>query len=183
MSAKQALVILAEGFEELEAVAPVDILRRAGVEVIMASVGENLMLDGRNGVHISADMLLPTALERSYDLIVLPGGPGHKQLRADRRVLDCVRCHAEAGRLVAAICAAPVVLKDAGLLEGRRHTAHVSVEEELPQLIKDEAVVIDGNIITSRGAGTAVDLGLALVAQLFDAGTAAKIASDIHFRP
>jgi len=183
MSRKRALFILAEGFEELEVIAPVDLLRRAGVEVVMASRDENLTLTGRNGIHLSADLLLPTALESEYDIVVLPGGPGHKLLRSDKRVLATVKSHEKKGALIGAICAAPTVLKDAGLLGNRRYTAHHSVAEELTAILKNEAVVVDRNVVTSRGAGTAIEFGLSLVAQLVGPEKAGEIARDIHFRP
>lgn len=183
MSHKKALVVLSEGFEELETIAPVDILRRAGVDVVMASREENLTVTGRNGVHLSADLLLETALESDYDLVVLPGGPGHKRMREDKRVIRAVQDHAGRGVPVAAICAAPTVLKDAGLLVGRRYTAHHTVAGELPEIVEDEAVIVDGHIVTSRGAGTATEFSLALVALLFDEPTAARIAADIHYMP
>jgi len=177
----QALILLASGFEELEAIAPADILRRAGVSVTMASVEENLHLTGRNDLHVNADMLLETALEESsFDAVIIPGGPGHKTLRGHSTVIELLQKQARRGGLLAAICAGPTVLLQAGLLNDRKYTAHSTVSEELPDS-RDEAVVIDGNIITSRGAGTAVEFGLAIAAYLKDEETAQSVAESIHY--
>jgi protein deglycase len=178
---KTAILLLANGFEEIEAITPADLLRRAGVEVNLVSVEENLLVHGRNDIHVTADMLLPTALEAApYDAVILPGGPGHNTLRKSEQVKDLVRSQFHAGRLVAAICAAPVVLLHAGILQGHRFTAHETTLHELPDLITDQAVVKDRNLITSRGAGTALSFGLAIVESLFSAEKAREIASSIH---
>ncbi|MFM7749987.1 MAG: DJ-1/PfpI family protein, partial [Opitutaceae bacterium] len=126
------LVPLPEGFEELEAVAPIDLLRRAGAEVVIASLGHESMVIGRNGIRVIADTTLAAVEKQTFDCLLLPGGPGVKHLRADRRVVDLVRRHSSEGRWIAAICAAPTVLKDAGLIPGIRFTAHPSVAAELP---------------------------------------------------
>lgn len=173
------LAILPEGFEEIEAVTPIDLLRRAGVEVTIASLAENFHVTGRCGIILHADVTLASVKGKTFDLVFLPGGPGVINLRTDPRVLDWVRTQAEAGRWVSAICAAPTVLNAAGLLEGKRYTAHFSVSKELPDIRGDERVVVDGNIITSRGAGTALDFGLALVEKLCGAEKAAEVAKSI----
>ena len=114
-----------------------------------------------------------------FDCVLLPGGPGVQRLCADSRVLEAVRKQHAAGGWIAAICAAPLVLKASGVLEGRRYTAHFSVASELPEALLEERVVVDGKLITSRGAGTALEFGLTLVAQLFSESKAAEIARSI----
>lgn len=173
------LTLLAAGFEEIEAVTPIDLLRRAGAEVTLAALSENLAVTGRSGLTVQAETALAAVEHRTFDAIFLPGGPGVKHLRADPRVRALVLRHAQAGRWLAALCAAPTVLHDAGLLRGRRFTAHFSVAAELPDLLAAERVVIDGRLLTSRGAGTALDFGLALVGQLFSAAKADEIARSI----
>ena len=126
-----------------------------------------------------ADTTLGDAAEKTYDLIFLPGGPGVLNLRGDARVRALVQQQAAAGGWVAAICAAPTVLNDAGLLEGRRYTAHPSVAKELPHILVNERVVVDGKIITSRGAGTSLDFGLMLVESLVSAEKAREISAAI----
>ena len=173
------LAILAEGFEEIEAITPIDLLRRAGVEVIVAALAEGIHVTGRSGLTMHATTTLAAVPRTTYDCIFLPGGPGVKHLRANEIVINLVRTHFAAGRLIAAICAAPTVLYDAGLLEGRRFTAHFSVADELPNLLADQRVVLDGTLLTSRGAGTALDFGLAMVEQLCGQESAERINQSI----
>ncbi len=173
------LVPLPAGFEELETVAPVDVLRRAGAEVTIAALGPERTVAGRNGMVLVADALLADRLGADYDLVLLPGGPGVKLLRADPALRAALQRQAAAGRWLAAICAAPTVLLDAGLLAGRRYTAHPSVAGELPHILATERVVVDGHLVTSRGAGTALEFGLALVKRLFGPEKSAEIARSI----
>jgi protein deglycase len=160
-------------------VTPVDILRRSGAELTIAALAEGIHVTGRNGLTIHADTTLASAVGSHFDCVLLPGGPGVARLRADPRVLALVRRQDEAGGWIAAICAAPAVLKDAGVLEGRRFTAHDSVVAELPSAIRDQHVVADGRLITSRGAGTALEFGLTLVEKLFSREKASEIARSV----
>jgi len=182
MDKKSVLIVLADGFEEMEAIVPADLLRRAGINVLIASIEENMSLTGRNYIHILADVLLNTALKEDFDCVLLPGGPGHKSLRKDKRVIELITKQASAGRLVAAICAAPTVLLDAGLLEGKKYTAHFSCADELKDIDPGRCVVEDGNIITSRGAGTATEFGLAIIARLEGQDKANEVAESICFK-
>lgn len=173
------LVPLADGFEEIEAFVPVDLLRRAGIDVTLAALGEGIHVTGRSGITAHADATLAAVLGKDFDLLFLPGGGGVKHLRADARVLDLVRKQYLAGRWMAAICAAPTVLHECGLLTGRRYTAHFSVAHELPAILTAERIVTDGKITTSRGAGTAVEFGLHLVALLAGPDKSADISKAI----
>lgn len=173
------LVPLAEGFEEIETVTPVDLLRRAGAEVTLAALVDGIHVTGRSGITLHADTTLTSVGEREFDCVLLPGGPGVKHLRADPRVRAHVLRHHAAGRWVAAICAAPTVLHDAGLLTGRKYTAHFSVANELTQILAEQRVVVDGRLITSRGAGTAVDFGLEVVRNLFSPIKSQEISQAI----
>jgi 4-methyl-5(b-hydroxyethyl)-thiazole monophosphate biosynthesis len=176
---KRALCLLVTGFEEIETIAPIDLLRRAEAEVVIASLGKEKLVTGRCGMTIEADVILGDVVEQSFDLLLLPGGPGVKALRTDGRPAKLAKSYADAGKIVAAICAAPTVLADAGLLTGKRFTAHFSVHSELPGVLAEERVVKDGNIITSRGAGTAIEFGLALVSELFGSPKAEEVAKAI----
>lgn len=173
------LAILAEGFEEIEAVTPIDLLRRAGVEVTVAALGPGRSVRGRSGLVLEAETELAAVIGADFDCVLLPGGPGVARLRADSRVAALVRTQHAAGRDVAAICAAPTVLLDAGVLAGRRFTAHPSVAGELPDLLSDHAVVRDGPILTSRGAGTSLAFGLELIAGLRGPTVADEIKRSI----
>jgi len=176
---KRILCLLVPGFEEIETIAPVDLLRRAGAEVVLASVNGDLLVAGGRGVVLQANVTLAEVVEQSFDLLFIPGGPGVDALREDGRAAQLAKTYAQAGKPVAAICAAPTVLADAGLLAGKRFTAHFSVHAELPGVLAGERVVKDGNLITSRGAGTAVEFGLALVTELFGGAKAKEIADAI----
>jgi protein deglycase len=173
----RVLCLLTDGFEEMEAIAPVDLLRRAGVEVVMASMGD-LDVSGRNGIRITADARFEEVDAGSFDLLLLPGGPGVAKMRVDGRAAQCAGDFVASGKPVAAICAAPLLLKDAGLLDGKRFTAFPGVRAELSGGL-DERVVEDGLLITSRGAGTSLDFALALVARLCGKEKAQEIAVEI----
>ncbi len=173
------LALLAEGFEEIEATTPIDVLRRAGVEVTVAALAEGIHVTGRMGITCHADTNLAAVAGKTFDCVFLPGGPGVKNLRADPRVRDSVLRQHEAGRWIAAICAAPTVLHDAGLLAGRRYTAHFSVASELPAILAHERVVVDGKLVTSRGAGTALDFGLKLVELLVSVEKSTEVGRSI----
>lgn len=176
----RALCILTDGFEEVEAITPIDLLRRAEVDVTLAAQHHRLTLRGRNGIQVQAQVTLDAVDTELYDLLLIPGGPGVKSLREDARVLEICRAHAANGKLIAAICAAPTVLAEAGLLEGKQFTGHASIKEMLPAMIEDAEVVRDGNIITSRGAGTALPFALELIEYCVSAATARKVAESIH---
>ena len=176
---KTALVVMTNGFEEIEAVTPIDLLRRAGTEVTIASASGSLDLTGKTEIVLRADALLDACLENEYDLLLLPGGPGVFTLREDTRLLGLVSSRVEAGLPVSAICAAPLLLKDAGILDGKAHTAHEAVSDELPEM-QDIAVVEDLPLITSRGAGTAFAFGLACVGLLHGEEVARRVANETH---
>lgn len=176
---KRVLCLLAPGFEEIETIAPIDLLRRAGAEVVVASLNGEKLVTGRCAVTVQADAALAEVMQQNFDLLLIPGGPGVKALRTDGRPAQLAREFAATGKPVAAICAAPTVLADAGLLAGKRFTAHFSVHAELPQALAAERVVEDGMLITSRGAGTAVEFGLALVRLLFGDSTEGEVARAI----
>jgi 4-methyl-5(b-hydroxyethyl)-thiazole monophosphate biosynthesis len=177
----RALLLLPEGFEEIETFTPIDLLRRAGVEVVTAALAPGIHVTGRCGVTAHADLpLASVGAQETFDALILPGGPGVRLLREDPRVVPLVRASAAAGRWIAAICAAPLVLKDAGLLgPGVRFTAHTSTAGELPDCLADQRVVRHGRIITSRGAGTALDFGFALIEALVSPEKRAEIAQAI----
>lgn len=177
----RALVILHPGFEEIEAVTPMDLLSRAGVDIIAASTGSQRTVTGRSGITIEADVLLTKEVSLEvYDAVLLPGGPGIKALRGHPLVCDLLRRQAASGRWVACICAAPLLLYDAGLLKNHsRYTCHPSAEEELPGNAEKAPSVIEGNILTSQGAGTAADFAFALIDKLFGLSTAEDIAASI----
>ena len=174
---KRVLCLLVDGFEETEAVTPVNLLRRGGIEVVMASLHGGVV-EGRGGLRVEPDADFAELEPASFDLLYLPGGPGVMELLRDGRALALAAEFYAAGKPVAAMCAAPLILHQAGLLEGHRFTAHFSVHGELPGVV-DERVVEDGLLVTSRGPGTAVDFGLALVRRLAGEAVAQEVAKGI----
>jgi protein deglycase len=176
---KRVLCLIADGFEEIETITPIDLLRRAGVDVRIAAVGDSMHVTGRSGVVMHADSTLSQVEQvEDFDLLLLPGGPQVKALRADGRAASLAASYFTKGRPVAAICAAPLILKDAGLLEGASYTAHFSTRDELPEAAS-EVVVTHGHLITSQGAGTAFEFALQLVYLLAGAETAQAVAASI----
>ena len=161
----RVLLPLAEGFEDLEAVTVIDILRRGGMEVITAGLQEGLVT-GARGTRVLPDAQLDEVLEQKFDLLVLPGGqPGTRNLQADPRIRKLLLQRQEQGTCVAAICAAPGILADVGLLAGKRATSFPGAIDATRTDLQycEDSVVVDGNIITSRGPGTAMDFALTLV--------------------
>ena len=179
MSSK-AVVLLAEGFEEIEALTIVDILRRAGVDVITAGVG-GTEIAGAYGVTVLADVQLEDA-PRDGDAVILPGGmPGSENL-AIPAVGDLVKAYAGSGKIVASICAAPALaLSPTGVIDGKRATCYPGFEAAFPASAErsEDAVVEDGEVITSRGPGTAHRFALRLVERLVDSETAAQLQAGM----
>jgi len=169
-------VILADGFEEVEAMAIVDVLRRAGIDTVLAGLHDGPIASARK-VKVIPDTVIDSVKADDFDMIVLPGGqPGSDNLNADSRVKALVQSFAGKGKLTGAICAAPIVLASAGVLQGKHVTAYPSYKERLGGAVYEEkSVVVDGNILTSRGAGTALLFGLAIVERLINTEKARKI--------
>lgn len=165
----RVLIPLAQGCEELEAVTIIDLLRRAGIEVVTAGLDDQPVKASR-GVMLVPDTTLDDALNQEYDLVALPGGlPGADYLNEDQRIQSLLKKMASDNKYTAAICAAPKVLASAGLLEGKRATSFPGILEKLnmPDVtIEAGPVIQDGKVITSRGPGTAMDFALTLIENL-----------------
>lgn len=164
---KKVAILVAPGLEEIEALAPLDVLWRAGVPTDLVSITRSRQVTSSHNVVVTCNRTLDEARLEDYDMIVLPGGiPGMPNLKADARVIDAVTTRIQADRPVAAICASPSILADAGLITGRRATANpgfVDVLKDNDVEVSEDAVVVDGNLITSRGMATATDFGLEIV--------------------
>ncbi|NKQ40559.1 MAG: DJ-1/PfpI family protein [Sulfurovum sp.] len=162
-----ALVLLADGFEEIEAVSIIDILRRGGVETHSAYL-DNEMVTGANGITIQANISLKVAFPDDYDIVVLPGGwDGTDRLAENPLAQSVIKRFERDGKWIAAMCAAPYALHVAGVLS-KRYTCYPGAEEKIrpADRVADEKVVIDGKVITSQGPGTAICFGLEIVRQL-----------------
>lgn len=176
---KRVLVPLAPGFEEIEALTIVDILRRAGAEVVLAGTIPG-PVEGRSRIKVLTDRLIDEA-DADFEMIVLPGGAvGAENLKKDARVRKVIESLIKKKSIVAAICAAPTVLSAMGAIEGRVITGHPSVRDDLKnERVSDERVVIDGNLITSQGPGTAMEFAFRLVEALFGQEKAREVNQGV----
>jgi len=176
------LYMFHNGMEDIEALAPLDLLRRAECEVLTVAVSTERQVITKNDVPILADECLRHPLNvNDFDALVIPGGPGIHPLRTHGYLSNIIDSMYQEHKWIAAICAAPLLLNDQGLLDGRDYTAHHSTAEELPDIIKDKKVVVDGCVITSQGAGTSIEFGLKLVEILVSKEKALEIAKAICF--
>lgn len=177
------LIPLADGFEELEAVTLIDLLRRADIRVTTASLGPQQTLTASRQVTLVADTLLDDVLEEDFDMLLMPGGqPGTNNLLADPRIHALIKRLQQQGKYLAAICAAPMVLAAAGVLDGKRATSYPGAlnATQYPLItLVDEAIVVDGQILTSRGPGTAMDFALMLIALLDNKTTRDQVEAGL----
>ncbi|EFR31833.1 DJ-1 family glyoxalase III [Eremococcus coleocola] len=172
-------IFFAPGFEEIEALTPADVLRRAGFEVDL--LGLEPVVEGAHQIKVTMDKVLDQVID-GYDLIVLPGGmPGADNLRKNHFVIESIKKQANSGKKVAAICAAPIVLEAAGLLEDRNFTNYPGFEEQISHgtYLDDRLFVVDGNITTSKGPGTALEFSYQLVDSL--GGDAQTLKEDMQY--
>lgn len=178
---KQAFVFLAEGFEETEAVATVDVLRRGEIEVLIVSVSGELLVKGAHGIPVKADKLFEEVDFNEGNVIVLPGGmPGASNLNAHEGLKKEILQYYEDNKYLAAICAAPLVFGGLGLLKGKEATCYPGFESTLTDaIICDDPIVQDGRIITGKGPGFAINFGLKLVAVLQGQVKADEVASGL----
>jgi 4-methyl-5(b-hydroxyethyl)-thiazole monophosphate biosynthesis len=179
--AKKAIIILATGFEELEAVSVIDILRRGGVELTITGL-DGINISSSRNVTIVADKKFED-IKEDFDAVILPGGmPGAMHLSHSKKLSDFIKNMCTKGTIIAAICASPaVVLAPLGILDNKTATCYPGMQNEFPASTKykEDAVVIDGNLITSRGPGTSMDFGYAIVERLIGKITSDKLRKDM----
>ena len=180
---KKVAVLLADGFEEIEALTVVDILRRDRVYVDTVSITEDYIVHGAHGINVQTEDLFKEVNFAEFDMVVLPGGlPGTTHLKEHEGVRRVIKDFADNGKFVGAICAAPSILGGMGLLKGKRAACYPTVEDKLlGAVIMKLPVVRDGNIITSRGMGTAMEFALKLTEVLMGRDDAVEIADSILF--
>lgn len=178
----RVLFMFHDGMEDIEAMAPLDILRRAECELLTVAVSTKRQVITKNDVPVMADECLRFPINADdFDALVIPGGPGIHPLRNHGYLSNIIDSMYQQHKWIAAICAAPLLLKDQGLLEARNYTSHTSTKDELPDRITDKKVVVDGCVITSQGAGTAIEFGLKLVEILVSKEKAVEIGKAICF--
>jgi 4-methyl-5(b-hydroxyethyl)-thiazole monophosphate biosynthesis len=178
---KKTFIFLATGFEEIEAVATIDVIRRGELDITIVSVTGQLQVTGAHGIPVTADALFEDTDFSSGDLLILPGGmPGASNLNAHPGLKNLLKQYAQAGKKIAAICAAPLVLGGLDLLQGKKATAYPGYESTLKgATYQDKPVVKDGNIITGKGPGLVFDFGLAIVEELQGKAKADKVADGL----
>lgn len=177
--APRVLVVLVDGFEDIEAVTVVDVLRRGGVEVVTAALGEKTSVRSSHGILMRADALFADAEKETYDVVVLPGGPGTDGLKTPA-VFGRLRRQKDEGRLIAAICAAPTVLVDAGVLEEGQHvTCYPTCSVDLDRPCANAPVVADGDVITGQAPGSAMLFALVILRTLVGDVRAGKVARGL----
>ena len=175
-------LFLAEGFEEIEALCPVDMLRRAGIEVKSVSITDNKEVIGAHGISTTADITFMDVDVTDADMLILPGGmPGTKNLLAHEPLVSMLKVFGGCGGEIAAICAAPMILGNIGLLSGKRATCYPGFENELKgAIVSKDKVVVDQNIITAQGMGAAIDFSCAIIDKLLGEGKGAPIKEAIR---
>lgn len=180
---KKVYILLADGFECVEALSPIDVMHRAGVELKRVAVGRNLDVTSSHGLMtLRCDMLLGDSLLEDGDALILPGGnPGYINLRNSEAVCRVVRHYWGSGRLVAAICGAPTVLAAAGVAHGHRVTCHTSVINDMGDYLYEGGRVVEqDNLITAAGAGISIDFALAIAARLVGAETLSRVRQGME---
>lgn len=179
------LVPLARGFEEIEAIAIIDVLRRAGITVVTAAMASEKSVKGAHNIVVQADKTFAEVEKRTFDAVVLPGGPAAATLAKSKTLLEMLKVHADKGHVVGAICAAPAVLAKAGVLRGKNAACYPSVEPMVASeaTVKRLTTVVDGNIVTSRGPSTAVDFALALVGEIAGQDKRSEVAAAMLLAP
>ena len=175
-------IILGTGFEEMEAICPCDILRRGGVEAKLAGIG-GTQITGGNGITVQADCTVEEMDLEQMELIMLPGGMGGVySILGSETAMEAVRYAHEQGRLVSAICAAPIILAQLGITEGKQAVVYPGLEEKMGSArMQDANAVRDGRVLTGRAPGAAVDFGLLLLETLKDAETAARVRAGLVY--
>ena len=179
----RVLVPLAEGFEEIEAVTVVDVLRRGGVETVVAATGQDLEVVGAHGTRIKADAIFSDVSSQAFDAIVLPGGgQGAELLKADERVIALLRRMNDERALICAICAAPVVLVEAGVLHESQHvTCYPTLVPQLDRPCANVPVVADRNVVTGQGPAAAMLFAHVVLSRLAGEAVARKVARGMLF--
>ena len=184
MDDKKVLIFLVDGFEEIEAMAPIDLLRRAGITADTVSINENNKVTSSRKITVLTDKTIDEINFENYEMIVLPGGPGTENYMKSEKLQEKLK-EFSINRKLGAICAAPTILSALGILNGKQAICFPACE---PDLIKDGAIIVnqdvvkDNNIITSRGAGTAIDFSLALIEELLGKNKSHEIRKEILYK-
>jgi 4-methyl-5(b-hydroxyethyl)-thiazole monophosphate biosynthesis len=178
---KRLCVLLGDGVEEIELITPVDIFRRCGIDVVLASAKNSLQIHCAHNIELSADTTIHEISASNFDGLVLPGGPGSFSLVENVNVLNLVKSFHAVEKLICAICAAPLILQNAGILENRKYCSHPCTYSTLKDSNQNEKVVVDKNLITAKGPGTAAEFAFAIVEYLHGSSMVSKMRADLFF--
>ncbi len=180
---KDVLVPLADGFEEIEAITIINLLRRAGITVTLATITDKLEVYGSHNICVKAEQKISAVIDRRFDGIILPGGmPGTKNLSQSKELSQMISRQWERGEILAAICAAPTVLAQCGVLKGKEATSYPEFQSQLSGAkVSQKPVVEDGNVVTSQGPGTAILFSLKMIEKLVGSEKRAQIEKAILF--
>lgn len=174
-------VLMVDGFEDIEALEPVDIMRRAGIPVKTVGVFQKKVISSHD-VTIETDIMIDEVIQNDMAMLVLPGGPGHTNLDSDERVHSLISYALENDIYIGAICASPSILGKRGILDGKNYTCFPGFEKFAPKgLLSQEKAVLDGKILTAKGAGAAADFGFMMVEIFKDPNTAEKLKKDMQY--
>lgn len=176
-------ILLADGFEEVEAVTPIDALRRAGVEVRLVGV-TGMTVAGSHGIRVEAEESIDAVSPETCEAIIVPGGlRGVQNIKASKKALDAIKQAHDAGKYVCAICAGPTVLAGLGITDGKKAVCYPGMEDEMGSalMVPGAAAVTDGKVITGRSAGTAWDFAFAILSALRGEDAAKKVSGGVHY--
>jgi 4-methyl-5(b-hydroxyethyl)-thiazole monophosphate biosynthesis len=178
---KKLCCLFGNGVEEIELITPVDILLRCGIDVSLVSANDDVEVSGAHNIKLFAHTTIDKITESNFDGLILPGGPSSFSLKDDAAVLDLVRSFHGAGKLICAICAAPLILQNAGVLRNVNYCAHPCTYDVLANVDKKKRVVVDRHFITAKGPGAAVEFAFAVIGYLHGKSMAEKIKMDLFF--
>lgn len=175
-------MLFADGFEEVEALAVVDMLRRADIKINMVSVSESSFVTGAHGIKVETDINIKDV--KVSDMLVLPGGvPGVPNLKDNKQVLDLIKLYYNSDKYIAAICAAPSILAELSLIDGKKVTSYPSYSDKLGDAVyTDDSVTVDGKFVTSKACGTVFDFAFKIIEILKDKDTALKVSKSVYYR-
>ncbi|MDR2778912.1 MAG: DJ-1/PfpI family protein [Puniceicoccales bacterium] len=178
---KKLCCLFGNGVEEIELITPIDILLRCGVDISLVSAHGNTEINGAHNIKFIAETTIDKVIVSNFDGLILPGGPSSFTLKDDAFVLDLVRFFHKAKKLICAICAAPLILQNAEVLQNVNYCAHPCTYDALTDADKNERVVVDHNLITAKGPGTAAEFAFAIIEHLHGKSMASKIKTDLFF--
>ncbi|MDR1890910.1 MAG: DJ-1/PfpI family protein [Puniceicoccales bacterium] len=178
---KKLCCLFGNGVEEIELITPVDILLRCGVDVILVSAHGDVKVNGAHNIKLIADTTIDKIMVSDFDGLILPGGPSSFSLKDDTSVLDLVRSFHGAEKMICAICAAPLILQNAGVLKNVNYCAHPCTYNVLPDVDKNQRVVADRSLITAKGPGAAAEFAFAIIRHLHGESMVSKMKTDLFF--